>query len=185
MFALFGSKTKAERAYPAGQLTVSDPEVRKRIDFLRVTAEDLGVIRAWEAECKAACDPMIDDFYQHIARTRDTQAIIEKHTTVDRQRPMVTRYVLGMFAGVLDDGYIKYRQHVGQVHERIDLDSNWYVAMYEVIRDHMLAAVEKAGAIPAEQRRFQRAFDRLLNLDIAVVITALTNARQERIEALL
>ncbi|MBY0489435.1 MAG: globin-coupled sensor protein [Gemmatimonadaceae bacterium] len=185
MFALFKGKPQAEREYPVGQLTVTDPDIRKRIDFLRVTAADLGVIRAWESACKGVCDPMIDEFYQFISRTRETQAIIEKHTTVDRQRPMVTRYVLGMFAGTLDDGYIKYRQHVGQVHERIDLDSNWYVAMYEVIRDHMFKAVESAGATPAEQRRFERAFDRLLNLDIAVVITALTNARQDRVEALL
>jgi methyl-accepting chemotaxis protein len=185
MFSLFKGKPQAEREYPAGQLVVTDPDIRKRIDFLRVTAADLGVIRAWENACRSACDPMIDDFYQFIGRTRETQAIIEKHTTVDRQRPMVTKYVLNMFSGTLDDGYIKYRQHVGQVHERIDLDSNWYVAMYEVIREHMFAAVEKAGATPAEQRRFERAFDRLLNLDIAVVITSLTNARQERVEALL
>jgi methyl-accepting chemotaxis protein len=185
MFAMFGRKPQAERAHTAGQLTVTDAAVRTRIDFLHVTADDLGVIRAWEAECKAACDAMIDEFYAHIAKTRETAAIIAKHTTVDRQRPLVTRYVLGMFSGSLDDGYIKYRQHVGQIHERIDLDSNWYVAMYEVIRQHMLAAVENAGASTAEFRRFQRAFDRLLNLDIAVVITALTNARQDRVEALL
>lgn len=185
MFSRFKGKPPAERAYPVGQLTVTDPDIRRRIDFLRVTAADLGVIRAWEEACRAACDPMIDEFYQFIARTRDTQAIIEQHTTVDRQRPLVTRYVLGMFSGVLDDHYITYRQHVGQVHERINLDSNWYVAMYEVIREHMFAAVEKAGATDVERRRFERAFDRLLNLDIAVVITALTNARQDRIEALL
>ena len=185
MFSLLKGKPQAEREYPAGQLAVTDPDIRKRIDFLRVTAADLGVIRAWENACRTACDPMIDDFYQFIARTRETQAIIERYTTVDRQRPMVTKYVLGMFSGTLDDQYITYRQHVGRVHERIDLDSNWYVAMYEVIREHMFAAVEKAGVTAAEQRRFERAFDRLLNFDIAVVITSLTNARQERVEALL
>ncbi|GAB1341875.1 methyl-accepting chemotaxis protein [Gemmatimonas sp.] len=175
----------AERAYPAGRLAVTDPEVRRRFEFLQVTDADLGVIRAWEPACKAACDAMIDDFYGHTRKTREVQQIIEKHTTVDRQRPLVTKYLLAMFTGTIDDGYVAYRRHVGAVHERIDLDSNWYVAMYEVIRDHMLAAVERSGATTAEYRRFSRAFDRLLQADIAVVITALTNARQERVEQLL
>ncbi|MCC6245111.1 MAG: globin-coupled sensor protein [Gemmatimonadaceae bacterium] len=90
-----------------------------------------------------------------------------------------------MFTGTLDDGYIEYRRVVGKVHERIDLDSNWYVAMYEVIREHMLNAVAKGGSTKAEYARFQRAFDRLLQVDIAIVVTALTDARQERVEELL
>lgn len=175
----------AERSYPEGRISITDPEVRKRIEFLQVNTKDLGVIQVWEQACKEACNPMVDDFYGHISRTREVQSIIEKHTSVERQRPLVTRYLLAMFTGHIDDKYIEYRRHVGAVHERIDLDSNWYVAMYEVIREHMLRAVEKAGATPAEYRRFQRAFDRLLQLDIAVVITALTNARQDRVEQLL
>ena len=186
MLNLFGRKpTTVERSYPKGNVAVTDPDVRRRLDFLQVTADDLGVIQSWESVCKAACNPMIDDFYGHISRTRETQAIIDKHTTVERQRPMVTRYVLAMFTGTMDDKYVEYRRVVGQVHERIDLDSNWYVAMYEVIREHMLRAVEAAGASVAEYRRFQRAFDRVLQADIAIVITALTNARQERVEQLL
>ncbi|MBL0937998.1 MAG: hypothetical protein IBJ03_03830 [Gemmatimonadaceae bacterium] len=179
------STDRAERSYPAGEVVVTDSDVRRRLDFLQVTPTDLGVIQVWESTCKAACDTMIDAFYRHIGGTRETQGIIDRHTTVDRQRPLVTRYVLAMFTGKIDDKYVEYRRHVGQVHERIDLDSNWYVAMYEVIREHMLAAVADAGATVAEYRRFQRAFDRLLQADIAIVITALTNARQERVETLL
>lgn len=175
----------AERAYPAGSISVSDPDVRARLDFLRITESDLGVIRVWEPACKAACDAMIDEFYAQILRTKDTATILNAHSSVERQRPMVTRYLLGMFTGAVDDAYIEYRKVVGKVHERIDLDSNWYVAMYEVIREHMLRAVEAGGATRAEYARFQRAFDRLLQVDIAIVITALTNSRQERVEALL
>jgi methyl-accepting chemotaxis protein len=175
----------AERSYPAGRLDVTDPGVRRRFEFLRVSDHDLGVIQAWEPECKAACDAMIDDFYGHISKSREVQRIIEKHTSVDRQRPLVTRYLLAMFTGTIDDNYVAYRRHVGKVHERIDLDSNWYVAMYEVIREHMLNAVERGGASNTEYRRFARAFDRLLQADIAIVITALTDSRQERVEQLL
>jgi methyl-accepting chemotaxis protein len=172
----------AERTYPAGRIQLSDPAVRSRVAFLGVTPEDLRVIAAWRAACRAACDPMIDAFYAKIAGERETSAVLTTHSTVDRQRPLVTRYVMQMFDGALDDAYVEYRRKVGRIHERIDLDSNWYVAMYEVIRAHMFAAVEQAGATAAEQARFSRAFERLLQLDIAVVVTALTEARQAKVE---
>jgi methyl-accepting chemotaxis protein len=177
-------RAEVERAYGRGVIQLADPAVRERVAFLQLTDVDLGVIQAWRGVCMDACDPMIDDFYAHILRTRATATILRTHSSVDRQRPLVTRYLQQMFTGQIDDGYVEYRQVVGRAHERIDLDSNWYVAMYEVIREHMLAAVERAGANSAEYRRFQRAFDRLLNLDIAVVVTALTESRQHRIEAM-
>lgn len=173
-----------ERQYPTGSITISAADTRRRVEFLQLTENDLGVIQAWSDICLAACDPMIDAFYAHILRTPETAAILKAHSTVERQRPLVTRYLAQMFTGSLTDQYIDYRYVVGRAHERIDLDSNWYVAMYEVIREHMLAAVERAGATVAEYRRFQRAFDRLLQLDIAVVVTALTASRQERIVAM-
>ena len=53
MMSFFGRKAAvaAERAYPVGQISVTDPEVRKRLDFLQVTPGDLGVIRSWESVC--------------------------------------------------------------------------------------------------------------------------------------
>ncbi|MEN9509532.1 MAG: hypothetical protein RLZZ621_2095, partial [Gemmatimonadota bacterium] len=103
---LSGKKSvPVERAYPDGRITVSDPDIRKRIDFLQVSTKDLGVIQVWEQACKGACDPMVDDFYAYISRTREVQAIIEKHTSVERQRPLVTRYLLAMFSGHIDDKY--------------------------------------------------------------------------------
>ena len=172
----------AERSYGRGSIEVSDAGVGERLRFLGVTEEELGVMMAWQGPCRAACDAMIDAFYAHIARSPEPQAIIERHTTVERQRPLVTRYVLAMFSGRIDDEYVEYRRRVGAVHERIDLDSNWFVAMYEVIREHMLAAVRDAGATRAEQERFARAFGRLLHADIALVVTALTDARLGRVE---
>lgn len=113
-----------------GEIRVSDAAVRERIAFLGVTSQDLGVVRHWQATCMEACDAMVDAFYGKIMGQRDTRAIITEHTTVERQRPMITRYLKTMLNGAIDDDYLAYRRTVGQLHDRIDLDSNWFVAMY-------------------------------------------------------
>jgi methyl-accepting chemotaxis protein len=182
---MFGIKKKAapERTYDPGTITLSSAQVLERIRFIGLTEQDLGVIRVWREVCEARLDHLVDEFYAHIKRNAQTWAIVEAHTTVERQRPMIRKYILGMFQGTLTDEYITYRQHVGGIHDRIDLDSNWYIGMYEVIRRVLDDAVETGGASAVDQRRFSIALSRLIHADVAIVITALTDARRTRIES--
>jgi methyl-accepting chemotaxis protein len=186
-FTLFGRKQEKEPVenITPGKISISDPQVVTRLRFLGITEEDLGVINRWHEICQARSAVMIEDFYGHIMKENQTAEIIKKHTTIERQKPMITRYLATMLTGRIDDDYIAYRRTVGKIHDKIDLDSNWFVAMYDVIRRHMVDAVGSAGATQKQKERFTEAFTRLLQVDIAVVITALTDSRQERMEELL
>ena len=183
---LLGKKRPAEgRPTRDGTIAVTDPALRERIAFLGLTERDLGVIAAWRDACAAATDRLVDEFYAHILGARTPREILTRHSSVERQRPMLTRYVVTMFGGVVDDAYVAYRRRVGDVHDRIDLDSDWYVAMYEVIRRVLDETVAAAGATPEERRAFAAALGRLVQLDIALVLTALTDSRRARTDAML
>jgi methyl-accepting chemotaxis protein len=173
------------RAAGDGCIAVSDSTLGERIAFLGLTERDLGIVSGWRDVCCATTDRLVDEFYAHIATSRTPKSILERHSSVERQRPMLTRYVLTMFDGRIDDAYAAYRRRVGQVHDQIDLDSNWYVAMYEVIRRVLNEAVAAAGAAPEERRVFEAALSRLIQLDIAMVVTALTDSRRAKIEGML
>lgn len=177
------TKQPTERPYAPGKISVTDPGVRERIAFIGLSERDIGVLATWRTTCEGALDQLVDRFYAHIRKTPATWAIIEKHTTIERQRPLVHTYIMGMFRGVLDDEFVRVRRHVGAVHDRIDLDTNWYVGMYEVIRRSLDVAVTEGGANAREQVTFLAALSRLIQVDIALVITALTDSRRGRIEA--
>lgn len=177
-----GPDAGSHKSYEPGEIRVSDPEVRKRIRYHRLTEDHLGVLEAWSEECLAAVDDMIDEFYEHIQSTQETREILNEHSSVERQRPMLTRYIRTMFDGTVDDEYVEYRHRVGLQHEQIDLDADWYVAMYDIIRDHMVEAVREGGASPEEERRFREALDRLIQADIGLVVTELTEKRTTRLQ---
>ena len=176
------SKSEFMKEYGPGEISVSDPEIRARITFNQLTEEDLGVVSAWAQECSAVLDELIDDFYAHVLEQPATHAILDAHTTVEQQRPRVTRYLTTLFTGRIDDEYVSYRKIVGGRHDDIDLDSTWYVAMYEVIRSGLVEAVRAAGAGPEELGRFRDSLGRLLQLDIGLVVTALTDSRMAKLE---
>ncbi len=175
---------KPETRYADGVISVTDPLARDRIEFFGLTAQDLGVIAAWKKAGEANLDTLINAFYAHVLGNQTTKAVLQQHSSVDRQRGLLGPYVLNMFAGTVDDRYVAHRRKVGGIHDDIELESNWFVGMYEVIRREAIAAVEKAGASPRDLRRFTDAFTRLLNIDIALVVTALTESRRQKIEAM-
>lgn len=163
-----------------GEIRVSDPGVSERLAFLGLTEDDLSEIRRWQNECETGVVRVVDRFYAHMATSDATMGILREHSSVEKLRPLLTRYILGMFRGRVDDGYVAQRVRVGQVHDGIDLESNWYVAMYRVMRDELVTMIREAGADPASLERFRTALDRLIQVDIALVITALTDSRHQR-----
>lgn len=175
---------KRNRSYEPGRISVTNPDVQSKIRFHGLTEDDLGVIKAWQDACRGALDRMVDSFYKHVMANPEPTKILNQHTTIERQRPMLSRYILTMFEGQIDDQYIEYRYKVGQVHDRIALDSHWFTAMYEVIRQSLFEAVEKAGATTADLRKFQNALNRLLQVDMAFVMMSQADTYKDKIEVL-
>jgi methyl-accepting chemotaxis protein len=167
--------------WSAPAITVSDASVRDEIQFLRITERDLAEVARWGPECEAALERLVDQFYQHVLGNRVAHDVLVAHTTVERQRPLLTAYIRTMFSGRIDDAYVAVRQKVGRIHDRIELDSSRYVAMYDVIAEVLREAVASAGASARERERFALAFGRLVQLDIGLVVTALERSRSGRI----
>lgn len=179
-----GTTGPTKKVYRKGEISITDDGILERIKFNRVTELDLGVVSAWAAECASVHDELIDEFYAHILQFRQTTAIIEQHTTVERQRPGISRYLATFLQGRIDDQYVATRQHVGRLHDDIDLDSNWYVAMYEIIKQWLVKAVRDTGAPVEDIDRFQDSLGRMIQLDMGLVLTALTDSRAAKTETL-
>ncbi len=184
MMFSFLSRSRSKRSTTPGQIAVSDPKVVQSLAFHGLTEEDLGIVAAWKAELMAKVDQLVDSFYSHIRKFPEAWSIVNKHTTVDRQRPLISRYLATMLEGRIDDAYLGYRTTVGRRHDDIDLDANYYVGMYGVIQEYCQKTLADAGATQAEMMDFSRAFSRVVQVDIALVIEALMESRREKMEAL-
>ena len=173
--------TRKKREYGKGVISVSSPQDREKLNFIGITEEDLGIIKTWQDICLEVSDDLIDQFYDHVKKHSVTLNILNKYSSVERQRPLLTHYIKTFFNGKIDDQYLEYRRKVGVVHERINLDTSWYVAMYEIIRKVLVDALKVSCAHDEEVQEFSESFSRLVQADIAFVIQALSDARFEKI----
>ena len=167
-------------AYPTGKITILDSTLRTKLQFSGVTEVELGIVQYWQATCVAAMEPLVDHFYQYILGSREAKAVIDTHTTVSRQRPLVARYIATFFDGVIDDAYVEYRRRVSVRHDDIDLDPFAYVAMYNLILDDVVAAVAKQKPAAEELERFRSAFSRIIQADISLVFDSILQARLKK-----
>ncbi len=175
---LFRRKRRPAR----GSIASSDREMLDKIRFQGLTETDLGLVAAWADVIRPTLGALVEDFYKKAFAHPVTSGILTGRTTVEKQRPLLTRYLATMFDGRIDDAWISLRVRVGAVHDDVDLDPSWYGAMYELIREHVTRAVALAGAGAEERAAFAAAFQRLIGVDMALCISALMTSRRSRLE---
>ncbi len=182
----FGSKKAhlSSTSHQQGQISVSDPRMAELLRFQGLSKTDLGVVAQWKEVLMASVDTLVDEFYEHIKSSPEAWTMVTTHSSIERQRPLITRYLASMCEGKIDDAYLAYRKKVGCVHDDIDLDSNLFVAMYEIIRRVSVSAVKSAGASSSEMIAFREAFGRLTQVDTALVLDALVASRREKMQAM-
>ncbi|CAM2070516.1 Methyl-accepting chemotaxis protein (MCP) signalling domain-containing protein [Sulfidibacter corallicola] len=184
MLGFFRSKKKTERVIEPGIIRVKNPDIMIRVRYQRLTERDLGIIAYWYHQVEEDLDVVIDRFYDNLLSIKETKTILETHSTVQRQRPLLKRYLESMFSGVIDDNYVAYRQQIGDRHDYIKLETFWYVGQYEIIREALTSLVADKGATPQELIQFMASFGKLCHFDMSLVLEALAQSRLAKINAM-
>lgn len=174
-----------EPDYPHGVINVADPARRTMVAYSGITEEQLGVLEYWRDSALSMADELADRFYNHLLAFDHTKQILDLHTTIARQKPMLIGYYTSMFDGKVDDEYVESRIKVGRVHDRVGLEPGWYAGMYQVLAEAFTEALQRAGASPEQERRASAAFEVLKSLDVALSTQGLAEARQEATDSAL
>jgi len=87
--------------------------------------------------------------------------------------------VLAMTSGVVDDAYVAHRRRAGRLHDAAGLGPDWFAAMYAVVRDGFVRAVRAASPTADELAAFEDGLSRLVLADLALLVPALVETREE------
>jgi len=144
-----------------GRIAVRDPAVRRGLALAGLTRHHLGILRTWRRVCEAALDVIVDELLPR-----------DHRLTAERPRSCLRELASTMLAGRVDDAYVAARRHAGQgCHHGGGLDDGGALAMYETVRRVFVLAVRGAGADPEAQATFEEALGRLIQIDVALLVT--------------
>lgn len=161
-------------AHEAGgdeQLTISDAECARRLDFLMFTDEDASRLRAQLPALRPHLGEVACGLYAHAARVPHLRQLLEGH--VIQCQTKQAAYLRQLLEARVDTIYAASRAWVGQVHLRTGLEPRWYLASFSSLQELLndrLAEVPALQADPAEGWRVSRSLSKLIFFDMILAL---------------
>lgn len=118
-------------------------------------------------------------FYDHVLRYPELGALIQRISTVDQLRHLLSEYVTSLFSGRFDDRRLADVVRIGKVHDRIGLPLTSYLGATAVIDGVVVSGlVERYARDSQRLSRVLTAWRRLFTADIAIVTQTFIDARE-------
>ncbi|MFC4598514.1 protoglobin domain-containing protein [Cohnella hongkongensis] len=154
----------------------------EQLNYIGISEEDLTLLKSKQAEFAEIAQQVVDELYAKITEHPELLKLIESHSTIERLKETQRWYFHSLTDGVIDDAFFSKRLHVGKVHSKIGLTTNWYLGTYIVYLD--LATKHLKRVDPEAWTRTVHSLSKMFNLDSQIVLEAYEQDEKAKIEKL-
>jgi signal transduction histidine kinase len=159
-------------------ITVEQFEERKR--FGRFAPEDATLLAELRPVFEKNAVAVVESFYDHLLRFAPLRLLLAAEGTVERLKEHQRDYLLSLVSGTYGASYVRDRLRIGEIHDRIGLDPEWYLGTYGLYFDLLLPLIDEGFAgDPSRAARAQAALSKLFLLDVQLVLDAYYGIRQK------
>ncbi|OGP84736.1 MAG: hypothetical protein A2Y95_03700 [Deltaproteobacteria bacterium RBG_13_65_10] len=167
----------------AEEIGFNDQERAEREAFLRITPEEVALLRSLGPVIEPKADSIVRTFYEHLLRFRETRELLSDERVRNRLLAAQREYLQNLFSGNYGPDYYESRIRIGFTHDRIRLLPKWYLGAYAlyislldpVIREHF-----RGNPLRADEAML--AVHKVLNLDMQLAMDAYILSSQEQLE---
>lgn len=144
-------------------------ELKRYVGF---TEADEGLLRSLHPRAVGDLPRIADVFYQRIfAHEGAKAALIGGESSVGHLKITLRAWLDKLLAGPWNEEYFELRCRIGRVHVRIALPQHYMFGAMNVLRLELQAIVDRElGAQPNEHTSTQRAIDKILDLELAIML---------------
>ena len=152
-------------------------------ELYRISDEDLKYISELSSTAEKSMDSMIESWYKWLKTTPEFEEFFHDANTLDHARKMQIKYWLDFFKGVMDEEYMKYREKIGEIHARIGLPQDIYLAGVEHFSELILEMIEGIKMPVKKASITRRAVLKLIHLDMTTVVMSYEEMVNQKIAA--
>lgn len=148
------------------------PNLSKQLQLLKLTTEDLAIIKQLEPHSVALIPIMVEQFYGAISLSSELVQIIQNTTQIDRLKVTLKKHLEDIFKCRIDSDYIEERKLIAHAHVRIGLKSKWYLASFQSLMTTFIEYIETVNIPTYDMARAINAFSKIINFEQQLVIEA-------------
>lgn len=166
-------------------MRLDDAELEQRKAYLGLDAADTALLRRFAETLQSVHPRIMDAFYAHLQQFPATRAYLQDPATVTRLRQAQEKYFADLLHGPYDHAYLRDRLQVGLAHQRIGLESRWYIGAYTKFLVSLLPELRSfVGEDTDALIRIISALLKVVFLDINLVLDTYAAADKQAIQAL-
>ena len=119
-------------AYATG-IGLDEAEIAWRKEFVNFDDGDAERLERFHDDFQEVTDELADRFYDHLASTEETAAVIDRSPKgVEQLKKTQKAYLTTLADGEYDREYFQNRARIGKLHEMLDMPIKHYIGQYSV-----------------------------------------------------
>jgi signal transduction histidine kinase len=144
---------------------------RERLAFFELDERDAEALRGLRPLAEASVDELVAEFYAHLRRFPHLERLLTAEPDrIAKVQTLLRAYILEMTEGRLDAAYVERRLRVGDAHQRVGLDPEWYIGAFSRYLRLMLRALVRRTGDGARILPAIEALVKLVLLDMSLAI---------------
>ena len=158
-------------------------EVNSLLERFDITPEDRAALKTGGDAMKAAgkVDAVIDSWWVWLEKQPEFSIFFSSQETVERVKRLQTVYWENFFSDAIDQDYVDYRVHIGQIHAQRDMSNLIYFAAMARFNELFSEAILSCGLPASDLDRVFNAFNKLIMLDAFVTSDQVAQFARRRV----
>jgi rsbT co-antagonist protein RsbR len=146
-----------------------------------VSAEDLALLKDCGDRLNDRIDGVVNRFYEWLGQQPEFNVFFSSQDTIERVKKLQKIYWADFFSGVVDQRYIDYRVHIGELHAQRDMPNLIYFAAMLRFQLLFMEELQDCGLAKDKIEPATRAFTRLMMLDTYVTSDQIAQFAKKRV----
>ncbi|MDO8606107.1 MAG: globin-coupled sensor protein [Phaeospirillum sp.] len=117
---------------------VTETKTRNRLRFLRLDDEAIRAMQGAKPVIDAGMPAIADAFYAHLLQSPELSILLGGGAKVGHLKKTQQEHWRNLFSGRFDEDYFERAEQIGTVHERIGLDTSWYLGGYCFVMERLI-----------------------------------------------
>lgn len=150
--------------------------------YVRLDARDAQLLVAFGARARPELPRIAAAFYDRVREHEQAHAVFTGEAQIERLQRTLVVWLERVCGGEYDEAYFEQTSRIGRVHVKIGLPQRYMFTAMALIRVELLRIADRelgAGAAPTRE-----AIDRILDLELAIMLEAYEESLVERLEQL-
>ena len=162
---------------------MSNRNAQELLNIYDLSQLELKLIKDFKGSVTKHLPQLITSFYEWLIKHPEYEEFFHDEQTLKHAQSQQIKYWEQFFVGVVDEEYINYRTSIGEIHARIGLPLDIYLAGVEKFSELLEKIIYGSKLTPKKAKELNRAVIKLINLDMSTIVQSYENMVNQKIAA--